>query len=192
MDQEDQDLVQSIANQYANYLSFSNSTNEQAANVDGTIDYMLARIDEFGAFVETIKSDTDRTDKVLIPALLEKTTQVQQLFPLIDKLHILCQDITKNLNEIDDRLNQAEKHLSNQVGSTSNPLKWVLSNLQKDDELLQQLMNNTKNTAPKFEPLKIHNTTEFFKQLRNDINVEHQQTPQQQQQQQQQQTGKSS
>ncbi|GAM27566.1 hypothetical protein SAMD00019534_107420 [Acytostelium subglobosum LB1] len=165
----DDEILQSITQQYSNYLSFSNSTNEQAANVDSTIEYMLARIDEFGAFIDTIKTDTDKTEKTLIPQLLYRSQQAQQLFPLIDRLHILCQDITVSLNQMDERLNQAEKHLSNQVGSTSNPLKWVLSNLQKDDDILQQLKATKPAPPPTFEPIKIHNTTEFFKQLRGEM-----------------------
>ncbi|KAM9985375.1 hypothetical protein ACTFIZ_008902 [Dictyostelium cf. discoideum] len=168
---EDNDLlVKSIAEGYSNYLSFSQSTNDQAKNIDDTIEYMLARLDEFGAFVETIKTDTDKTDSKLIPLLFEKTKEVQQLFPIIDKLTELSSDINKNISILEDRLNQADRHVSNLTGK-SNPLKWVLSHIQKEEDILQQIKNsqesNNNNPQLKFEPLKIHNTTEFFKQVRS-------------------------
>ncbi|KAN0030553.1 hypothetical protein ACTA71_009193 [Dictyostelium dimigraforme] len=167
---EDNDLlVKSIAGGYSNYLGFSQSTNDQAKNIDDTIEYMLARLDEFGAFVETIKTDTDKTDSKLIPLLFEKTKEVQQLFPIIDKLTELSSDINKNISILEDRLNQADKHVSNLTGK-SNPLKWVLSHIQKEEDILQQIKNSQEsnnNPQLKFEPLKIHNTTEFFKQVRS-------------------------
>ncbi|KAM9956342.1 hypothetical protein ACTFIR_003055 [Dictyostelium discoideum] len=173
---EDNDLlVKSIAEGYSNYLGFSQSTNDQAKNIDDTIEYMLARLDEFGAFVETIKTDTDKTDSKLIPLLFEKTKEVQQLFPIIDKLTELSSDINKNISILEDRLNQADRHVSNLTGK-SNPLKWVLSHIQKEEDILQQIKNsqesnnnnnNNNNPQLKFEPLKIHNTTEFFKQVRS-------------------------
>ncbi|KAM9992934.1 hypothetical protein ACTFIY_010378 [Dictyostelium cf. discoideum] len=170
---EDNDLlVKSIAEGYSNYLGFSQSTNDQAKNIDDTIEYMLARLDEFGAFVETIKTDTDKTDSKLIPLLFEKTKEVQQLFPIIDKLTELSSDINKNISILEDRLNQADRHLSNLTGK-SNPLKWVLSHIQKEEDILQQIKNsqesnnNNNNPQLKFEPLKIHNTAEFFKQVRS-------------------------
>ncbi|KAN0016383.1 hypothetical protein ACTFIU_006350 [Dictyostelium citrinum] len=167
---EDNDLlVKSIAEGYSNYLGFSQSTNDQAKNIDDTIEYMLARLDEFGAFVETIKTDTDKTDSKLIPLLFEKTKEVQQLFPIIDKLTELSSDISKNISILEDRLNQADKHVSNLTGK-SNPLKWVLSHIQKEEDILQQIKNSQEsnnNPQLKFEPLKIHNTTEFFKQVRS-------------------------
>ncbi|KAK5583965.1 hypothetical protein RB653_005571 [Dictyostelium firmibasis] len=167
---EDNDLlVKSIAEGYSHYLGFSQSTNDQAKNIDDTIEYMLARLDEFGAFVETIKTDTDKTDSKLIPLLFEKTKEVQQLFPIIDKLTELSSDINKNISTLEDRLNQADKHVSNLTGK-SNPLKWVLSHIQKEEDILQQIKNSqdsNNNTQLKFEPLKIHNTAEFFKQVRS-------------------------
>eukprot|EP01132_Coremiostelium_polycephalum_P004314 gene4314-5399_t len=178
---DDEQLLKSIAQQYANYYSFSNSTNEQAKNIDDTIEYMLARIDEFGAFIETIKKDTDKTENKLIPLLYEKTQQVQQLFPLIDKLQELVDDINKNITTVEDRLNNAEKHVGTLVGK-SNPFKWVLSHLQKDDDVLQQIKNtnsaamanaNKQHNQPQIE---VHNTTEFFKQLRQDMQQVYQDT----------------
>ncbi|EAL67180.1 hypothetical protein DDB_G0280403 [Dictyostelium discoideum AX4] len=170
---EDNDLlVKSIAEGYSNYLGFSQSTNDQAKNIDDTIEYMLARLDEFGAFVETIKTDTDKTDSKLIPLLFEKTKEVQQFFPIIDKLTELSSDINKNISILEDRLNQADRHVSNLTGK-SNPLKWVLSHIQKEEDILQQIKNsqesnnNNNNPQLRFEPLKIHNTTEFFKQVRS-------------------------
>ncbi|KYQ90690.1 hypothetical protein DLAC_09325 [Tieghemostelium lacteum] len=165
---DNQELLKGISQQYANYLSFSNSTNEQARNIDEITEYMLARIDEFGAFLETIKTDTDKTEKKLIPLLLEKSYQVQQLFPLIDKLQLLTIDISKNLNTLENRLNQADKHVS-QLQGPSNPFKWVLSRVgsKEDDNIIQQLRNQPP--PVKFEPINIHNTSEFFKHLRNEM-----------------------
>jgi len=169
---ETEDLLRSISKGYSNYFSFSNSTNEQAKNIDATMEYMLARIDEFGAFIETIKSDTDKTEKKLIPILYEKSQQVQQLFPLIDNLTGLMGDINKNIAVLEDRVNQADKHVSTLTG-TSNPFKWVLSHLQKEDDVLQQIKNaqalENNTNQPKFAPLKLHNTTEFFKNLREEM-----------------------
>ncbi|KAF2078677.1 hypothetical protein CYY_000048 [Polysphondylium violaceum] len=169
---ETDDLLRSVAKGYSNYFAFSNSTNEQAKNIDDTMEYMLARIDEFGAFIETIKSDTDKTEKKLIPLLYEKSQQVQQLFPLIDNLTGLMADINKNISILEDRVNQADKHVSNLTG-TSNPFKWVLSHLQKEDDVLQQIKNaqalENNSNQPKFTPLKSHNTTEFFKNLRDEM-----------------------
>jgi len=156
----DSDL-QEFCYEYAKYLDFPDLTKKQFQNLEDTVESMLARLDEFGAFVDTITADTTKASRSF-PLLQEKCSQISRLFPVVDAIQSAVDRVKGTIDLLEERASSAEKQLGSlgpiSIGFEGTPLKW-LANKVGTTPLAQ--------TEQKWVPVNIVTAEEFVNSIRS-------------------------
>jgi len=68
----------------------------------------LARLDEFGAFVDSLRSNSSSAATSLIPNLLQRAKQVEELYQKIDDFQAYLNVMEKSVERMEQRAEQVE------------------------------------------------------------------------------------
>jgi len=121
--------LQDFCDDYAKYLEFPDLTKKQFQNLEDTVESMLARLDEFGAFVDTITADTTKASRSF-PLIQEKCSQISKLFSVVDAIQSGVNEVKNTVDVLEERASSAEKQLGSllgpiNIGFEGTPLKWL-------------------------------------------------------------------
>lgn len=78
-------------------------TKRQIASMEDSINSSLRRLDEFGAIVQSIESNTQQSSHVLIPQLEQDAQHLQELYAKIGQFAIYLNRVEKNVSELEAR-----------------------------------------------------------------------------------------
>eukprot|EP00026_Physarum_polycephalum_P015217 Phypoly_transcript_15848.p1 GENE.Phypoly_transcript_15848~~Phypoly_transcript_15848.p1 ORF type:complete len:227 (-),score=61.31 Phypoly_transcript_15848:126-806(-) len=112
-----------MCDEYGKYLDFPELTKSNIQSIEDTVENMLAKLDEFAAFVEVVRQDSAKSLK-LFPLLKERCQQIEKNFPAIDALEQMIKVVKGNLDTLDERANSADKLLTALNAEHSQALKW--------------------------------------------------------------------
>jgi len=117
--------LKELCDDYAKYLEFPDLTKKQFQTLEDTVENMLARLDEFGAFVDTITADTTKASRAF-PVLEEKCAQISKMFPVIDAIQGAVDKVKATVDALEERTAVAEKQVGAlNIGFDATPLKWL-------------------------------------------------------------------
>lgn len=136
---------------YARYMRLDVTKQKQV--LEENIEDMLTRMDEYCGLIDMVRSDGALCFGHTLPQIYSKVCDLEKLFAKIDKLQLFINMIQKNLDVMEERMNEAEYQLS------SNSVKKLFTSLQKP--LFK------KNLAPdqkilQYEPPELFKTANYF------------------------------
>jgi len=157
------DPLKEFCDEYSKYLEFPSLTKKQFQNLEDTVESMLARLDEYAAFVETVSADTAKALKGF-PVLQEKSAQITKVFPVVDTLEKLIEHIKGTVGVLEERAVQAERQIASLpvVDTDKTPLGWLANKVGTPPP--SQAINVTLDQ--KWVPVNIVNSEEFMKSLK--------------------------
>mmetsp|Transcript_6256 Transcript_6256/g.10380 ORF Transcript_6256/g.10380 Transcript_6256/m.10380 type:complete len:163 (-) Transcript_6256:158-646(-) len=77
-------------------------------NIEASLEDTLTRIDEFQAFISSIQSNRKETEQKLIPQLVARTSQIENIFSQIDKLETFIKLLEDSATKMEDRVRQVD------------------------------------------------------------------------------------
>eukprot|EP01112_Ceratiomyxa_fruticulosa_P012652 TRINITY_DN3514_c0_g1_i1.p1 TRINITY_DN3514_c0_g1~~TRINITY_DN3514_c0_g1_i1.p1 ORF type:complete len:201 (+),score=44.93 TRINITY_DN3514_c0_g1_i1:122-724(+) len=171
-DSKDSEIaLQAMCVEYGKYLSLPEINTTSVQVVEDTIESVLVRLDEFHAFVEAVKADSTKTASSILPQMSTKCRQLSTLFPVIDSLKELVSALQVQADQIDSKINNAEKYLDRAYGGSSfgGISDWFGSFTKKSEEvkLDGSSEGETKPKTPDVEVITIVNTKEYFEKIRS-------------------------
>lgn len=115
-----EDNVGELADDYSQYLKID--TDVECGKFFASVEEMLAKLEEFGQLVETIRTDMVICHKDALPLVQTKCKEMEVVFDKIDRLEKFVLLVKDNISIMESELGKAE----DQMGSFSG-LKKMLS-----------------------------------------------------------------
>jgi len=124
------------------------------------VENMLARIDEFGAFVDTVTADTNRSARSFA-LLQEKCTELTKMFPVIDAIQGVVDKVKNTVDILEERTSYAEKQMGTlNIGFDTQAFKWLANKMTSSSS--SQPIQIDQNWAP----VNIITAEEFVNSIR--------------------------
>jgi len=73
---------------------------------------MLAKLDEYGAVLDTTKVDTQRTWGVMLPRLIHNAQQMEVTFRLVDELELYVYNAGEAMKRLEHRVGAMEEEVT--------------------------------------------------------------------------------
>jgi len=127
----------------------SEDVKSQVESIEKTVQATLSRLDDFSALVESTKSTTQSASAELVPKLVARAQDVQQLFARIDQLQVFLDLLDESVSQMEKRADQVEK----EYGGTK---------LTKLFSSLMSKVTNDKRPPLQWEPVNTIKTEDFF------------------------------
>ena len=106
---DDLELLGKACEEYAQYLLFpqlwTDGGSQYVVQREAAIEKILARLDEFAAFAQTVKLESAKS-RTLLPALVENAKKLQYVYDLIDALVAFVARMSQNVSLLEERTNQ--------------------------------------------------------------------------------------
>ncbi|XP_023244501.1 biogenesis of lysosome-related organelles complex 1 subunit 4-like isoform X2 [Centruroides sculpturatus] len=153
---EREKLARELSGDYAKYMHLD-VTKQQV--LEENIEDMLTRMDEYCGLIDMVRSDGALCFGHTLPEIYAKVCDLEKLFVKIDKLQLFINMIQKNLDVMEERMNDAECQLSN------SSVKKLFTSLQKP-------LFSKKNPSPdqkilQYEPPELFETANYFSENQN-------------------------
>ena len=141
--------TQQLCEEYSSFLDYPNLLEQQVKETDAMAETILNRLDEVGALTDTVRSESTNIRRQIL-SLVSDCQNLPLLFDLIDKLLLLVNQMSLSLQEIEQRVEEAEDENSLSIGR------------------FLSFVGATQSARDKFKRPYIPDTKEYFDKIRQE------------------------
>merc|ERR1712038_245565 len=103
------DELTCLADDYAKYVSLDVS--KERTLFDDNIEDLLTRLDEYCSLIDIVRSDTNLCLAKTLPAIREKSRQMETVFQKIDQLEAFVSMVKGQVSSMEEQIVVAEEHM---------------------------------------------------------------------------------
>ncbi|XP_035678438.1 biogenesis of lysosome-related organelles complex 1 subunit 4-like [Branchiostoma floridae] len=140
---------------YSLYLDVD--TDKERKMIEDSIEEMLTHLDEFCGVIDMVRSESNLALNKTLPELYERSLEIRKTYERIDQLEAFVNVVRRNVNMMEELVNQAERDYS-----SLNSIKSLFTNIKMPIFAPKKPVAPKPEQRKKFVPPEIFKTDDFF------------------------------